>query len=60
MGPASRLTREVSRRSHAQKLVQARSLKDALTLQAEFARSQLAALQAQAKELASLARPAKA
>ena len=45
---------------HAQKLVQARSLKDGITLQAEFARSQLAALQAQAKELASLARPAKA
>ncbi|MER2264792.1 phasin [Methylobacterium oxalidis] len=45
---------------HAQKLVQARSLKDALTLQAEFARSQFAALQEQTKELASLARPAKA
>ncbi|GEP07422.1 phasin [Methylobacterium oxalidis] len=45
---------------HAQKLVQARSLKDAITLQAEFARNQLAALQAQTKELASLARPAKA
>jgi phasin len=45
---------------HAQKLVQARSLKDAVTLQAEFARSQFTALQAQVKELASLAKPTKA
>src|SRR3954451_12437573 len=37
---------------HAHKLVQARSLKDAVTLQAEFARGQFAGLQAQGKELA--------
>ena len=45
---------------HAQKLVQARSLKDAFTLQAEFARSQFTVLQTQVKELASLAQPIKA
>ncbi|WP_336492811.1 phasin [Methylobacterium nigriterrae] len=45
---------------HAHKLVRARSLKDAVELQAEFARSQFSTLQAQVQELAKLAQPAKA
>jgi phasin len=45
---------------HAHQLVRSSSLKDALELQAAFARSQFATLQAQAKELVSLAQPAKA
>lgn len=39
----------------AQKLAQAKSLQEAMQLQAEFTRSQFAAVQAQARELGSIA-----
>ncbi|MGH1569352.1 phasin [Methylobacterium sp. P31] len=42
----------------AQKLTQAKSLQEAMQLQAEFARSQLAAVQAQATELGGIAQSA--
>ena len=42
----------------AQKLTQAKSLQEAMQLQAEFARSQLAAVQAQATELGGMAHSA--
>lgn len=42
----------------AQKLIQAKSLQEAMQLQAEFTRSQLAAAQAQAKEFGSIAQGA--
>lgn len=42
----------------AQKLIQAKSLQEALQLQAEFTRSQFAAVQAQAKEVGSMAQGA--
>ena len=42
----------------AQKLTQAKSLQEAMQLQAEFARSQLAAVQAQATELGGMAQSA--
>ncbi|MHB2206319.1 phasin family protein [Methylobacterium sp. CM6257] len=44
----------------AQKLVRANNLQDALQLQSEYVRTQFAALQSQAKELASTAQPTKA
>jgi len=43
----------------AQKLVRATSLQDAMQIQAEYVRTQFAALQGQAKELATTAQPAK-
>ena len=43
---------------HAQKLARAGSVQDAMQLQAEFVRSQFAAMQDQAKELASAAQGA--
>jgi phasin len=42
----------------AQKLTQAKSLQEAMQLQSEFARSQLAAVQAQASELGGMAQSA--
>ncbi|MGH1569349.1 phasin [Methylobacterium sp. P31] len=42
----------------AQKLTQAKSLQEAMQLQSEFARSQLAAVQAQATELGGMAQSA--
>ncbi|KQP54184.1 MULTISPECIES: phasin [unclassified Methylobacterium] len=42
----------------AQKLVRTRDLREAFTLQAEFLKSQMAALQAQAKDLGALAQTA--
>jgi phasin len=44
----------------AQKLVRATSLQDAMQIQAEYVRTQFAALQSQAKELVSAGQPAKA
>ena len=43
---------------HAQKLVRAKDLREAYELQTEFLRSQIAALQAQAKEFGGLAQNA--
>lgn len=45
---------------HAQSLVRAGSVQDALKLQAEFIKERLAAAQIQAKELYTLAQPSKA
>jgi hypothetical protein len=42
----------------AQKLAQAKSVQEAMQLQSEYARSQAAAIQAQAKELGSMAQSA--
>ena len=42
----------------AQKLARAKTMKEAMQLQSEFVRSQLAAIQGQAKELGSMAQSA--
>ena len=44
----------------AQKLVRARDVQEAMQLQAEYVRTQFAAMQSQAKELVSAAQPNKA
>jgi phasin len=44
----------------AQKLVRARDVQEAMQIQSEYVRAQFAALQTQAKELASTVQPAKA
>ena len=44
----------------AQKLVRARDVQEAMQLQAEYVRTQFAAMQSQAKELVSVAQPNKA